>query len=178
LMGLIVFLGGDVRNVVFGWELFIFPQWSVPTVKTKGVSEVVVEKDSFKLPEVTEFNPDNHKSYLQLVDFYNYVKNREHLIEEWLNNSKRVEAILRGTPPCNVCPLRTKPLGEVQGCDRCGCGFMYLWKYRGLWRKHYAGEAVFIEDLVKHIEEADPTNDIIPALKHWVEDYLYGGDGK
>jgi len=44
---------------------------------------MVVEKDSFKLPEVTRFNPDDHRSYLQLVDFYNYVKNCEHLIEEW-----------------------------------------------------------------------------------------------
>jgi len=39
-------------------------------------------------------------------------------------------------------------------------------------------KSVSVEELLSYIEEVDPTNDIIPALKHWVEDYLYGGDGK
>jgi len=30
-------------------------------------------------------------------------------------------------PPCDVCPWRLHP-DRVQGCDNCGCGWMYLYR--------------------------------------------------
>jgi len=29
-------------------------------------------------------------------------------------------------PPCDACPWRLYP-DRVQGCDNCGCGYMYLY---------------------------------------------------
>lgn len=29
-------------------------------------------------------------------------------------------------PPCDLCPCRLYP-DKVQGCDNCGCGFIYLY---------------------------------------------------
>jgi len=54
-----------------------------------------VSEASFDPPEVARFNPDDHRSYLQLVDFYNYVKNREHLIEEWRGKAKHLDIALK-----------------------------------------------------------------------------------
>jgi len=50
---------------------------------------MVVEKDSFKLPKVTRFNPDENGRCSQLADFYNYVKKRERLIEEWRKKAEK-----------------------------------------------------------------------------------------
>jgi len=108
-------------------------------------------EDSFVLPEVTRFNPDDHRSYLQLVGFYNYVKNREYLIEEWRENSKRVVAIIRNTSPCSVCKYNTKANGHGQGCDRCGCGFAYLWFFSVKGLEAYRRESRLRSDEPKSI---------------------------
>jgi len=56
-------------------------------------------------------------------------KERWHsIIEEWRENSLRLEAIARGENPCSACPHR-----EDGSCPRAGCIFAQIWE----WRRHY-----------------------------------------
>lgn len=50
------------------------------------------------------------------------------VIEEWRENTLRLEAIARGENPCLVCPHL-----ENGGCPRAECIFAQIWK----WRKYH-----------------------------------------
>jgi len=49
------------------------------------------------------------------------------IMREYLESGEKVKAILDGRTPCEICSLRTKPVGVFQGCDRCGCLFAYMY---------------------------------------------------
>ena len=61
-------------------------------------------------------------------DVEEWRKKWQPIIEEWRENTVRLEAIARGENPCLVCPHL-----EDGSCPRAGCIFAQIWE----WRKHH-----------------------------------------
>ena len=82
-------------------------------------------------------------------------------IDEWRENTLRLEAISRGESPCSVCPH------NENGCKRAGCLFAKIWTWKQSLDK-------LSREILKHCQECDKPIDCHFCFIHQIENIIRG----